>query len=61
MATQNQGATRTTKPWVRKRRRQITPPEELDDEREAKFQKSEEKAMFKEEGDDSSYKASDGE
>lgn len=61
VATQNQGATRTTKPWVRKRRRQRTPTEELDDEREAKFQKSEEKMMSKEEGDDSSYKASDGE
>ena len=61
VAIQNQGATRTAKSWVRMRRRQRTPPEELDDERETKFQKSEEKVMSKEERDDSSYKPSDGE
>lgn len=59
VATQNQGATRTAKPWIRKRRRQRTPPKELDDEPEAKFQKSEEKGMSKEERDDSLYKPSD--
>lgn len=35
MAKQNEGATRTAKPWVRKRRRTRTPP--VDDEREARF------------------------
>ena len=58
---QNQGATGADRTWVRKRRRQKTPPEELDDNREAKFQKTEEKVMSQAEKDDSSYKASDGE
>lgn len=61
MAKQNQGATRTTKPWVRKRRRQRTPPEELDDKQEAKFQRIEEEAISKAERDDLSYKPSDRE
>lgn len=59
---QKQGAVRETKPWVRKRRRQQTPPEELDDSREVQFRKIEEEAIAKAEKDDSSYKTtSDGE
>lgn len=57
----NQGATRPERKWVKKRRRQRTPLEELDDKREAKFQKIEEKVMSQAEKDDSSYKTSDGE
>ncbi|OAQ59075.1 hypothetical protein VFPPC_12275 [Pochonia chlamydosporia 170] len=53
---QKQGAVRETRPWVRKRRRLETPPEELDDNREAKFRKIEEKAISQAEKDDSSYK-----
>ena len=59
---QKRGAVTDKKQWVRKRRRQRTPPEELDDSREAKFRKIEEKAMAKAEKDDSSYRTtSDGE
>jgi hypothetical protein len=45
----------------RKRRREKIPPEKLDDNREAKFKKGEEKVMSQAEKDDSSYKTSDGE
>ena len=58
---QNQGATRPERKWVGKRRRQKTPPKELDDKRETKFQKMEEKVMSKAEKDDSSYMTLDGE
>lgn len=61
MLKQNHGATRAERPWVRKRRRQTTPSEELDDKREAKFQKIEEKMLSQADEDDSSYKTSDGE
>lgn len=61
MLKENNGVTRAETPWVRKRRRQRTPPEELDDMREAKFQRTEESVVFKAEKDDSSYKTSDGE
>lgn len=59
--SQNPQPTRPERQWVGKRRRQRTPPEELGDEREAKFQKIEEDVMSKGEKDDSSYKTSDGE
>jgi hypothetical protein len=61
MLKENHGATRAERPWVRKRQQEKTPPEELDDKREAKFQKIEEKVMSQAEKDDSSYKTSDGE
>ncbi|OAA33951.1 hypothetical protein NOR_08744 [Metarhizium rileyi] len=51
---QGQGVVRETKPWVRKRRRQETPPEELHDSREAKFPKIEESVMAQAEKDASS-------
>jgi hypothetical protein len=47
--------------WLRKRRQQRTPPEELDYKREAKFQKIVEKVMSQVEKDNSLYKTSDGE
>ena len=58
MIKQERGTVRRSKPWVRKRRRQNTPPEELDHKREKRFQKEEDKAREKAEKDDSSYKAS---
>ncbi|GAO13113.1 hypothetical protein UVI_02024720 [Ustilaginoidea virens] len=57
MVKQNQGAVMETNRWVGKRRRQRTPPEELDDDREAKFQKIEDKVMAQAEENDSSYEA----
>jgi hypothetical protein len=42
---QNQCTTRPESQWVGKRRRQRTPLEELDYNREAKFQKIKEKVM----------------
>ena len=58
MIKQEKGTVRRSKPWVRKRRRQHTPPEELDHKREKRFQKEENKAGEKAQNDDSSYKAS---
>ena len=56
---ENQYATK--RQWVGKRQRQKMPQEELDDRREAKFQKIEEKVMSQVEKDDSLYKTSDRE
>lgn len=58
MIKNKQGVVTDTKPWVRKRRRSITSGDELSPRHEAKFQRSEEKAVAQMEGDDSSFKNS---
>ena len=47
-------------PGTRKRRRESTPPEELDDEDERRFQASEAQAEGRAEQDDSSYDGGSG-
>jgi hypothetical protein len=51
------GAVRPSTPWVRKRKRENTPPEELDPYREKRFRK-EDRAEQVAEKDDLSYKSS---
>ncbi|KAG9229628.1 hypothetical protein BJ875DRAFT_488739 [Amylocarpus encephaloides] len=53
-----EGLVRSTKPWVRKRRRDSTPPEQLDPDREGRFAEQEQRALKKAMRDDVSYKAS---
>ncbi|KAI9734349.1 MAG: hypothetical protein M1834_002455 [Cirrosporium novae-zelandiae] len=55
---QERDAPSPTRPWVRKRRRHSTPPEELEQEREKRFQEDEDRASVQAAQDDSSYKAS---
>jgi hypothetical protein len=55
---QERGVVRPTKPWVRKRRRESTPPEELEQKHEERFREDEERAVERVAKDDSSYKAS---
>jgi len=55
---QGEGLTRSTKPWVRKRRRDSTPPEQLMSDREGRFAEEEQRAAKKAMTDDVSYKAS---
>lgn len=52
------GAPRRLQPWTTKRRRQQTPPEELDESRERKFRKNETEALRLAEAEDSSYENS---
>jgi len=52
-----EGLMRSTKPWVRKRRRDSTPPEQLDSDRERRFTEQEQRAAEKVMRDDVSYKA----
>lgn len=53
-----ESSTGTLKPWVRKRRRDSTPPEQLSSDRERSFVEDEERAIKRAAKDDSSYKAS---
>lgn len=55
---QGEGLVRSTIPWVRKRRRDSTPPEQLDSDREGRFAEQEQRAAKKAMIDDGSYKAS---
>ncbi|KAH8724189.1 hypothetical protein GQ44DRAFT_709277 [Phaeosphaeriaceae sp. PMI808] len=55
---QGEGLVRSDKPWIKKRYRDNTPPEELDSDREGRFVEDEERAAKKVMIDDSSYKAS---
>ncbi|KFY05437.1 hypothetical protein V491_09128 [Pseudogymnoascus sp. VKM F-3775] len=55
---QKEGLVRSTKPWVRKRRRDSTPPEQLDSDREGIYAEQEQRAAKKAMKDDGSYKAS---
>lgn len=52
-----EGLVRSTKPWVRKRRRSSTPLEQLHLDREGKFVEQKERAAKKAIKDESSYKA----
>jgi hypothetical protein len=51
------GWSRPSKPWVRKRAREISPDEKLEERHEKRFREDEEKVEEKMEADDSSYKA----
>lgn len=51
-------ATSTSKPWTRKRLRDLTPPEQLSSDREQSFVDREERAAKRAAKDDSSWKAS---
>jgi len=51
-----EGLVRNSTPWARKRRRVSTPPEELDSDREGRFEKEEQRAIRKATMDDVSYK-----
>ncbi|TVY90308.1 hypothetical protein LAWI1_G003603 [Lachnellula willkommii] len=53
---QKAGVVRSTKPWVRKRRRESTPPEELKHKDEKRFRAHETRAEDDAAKDDSSYK-----
>ena len=55
---QGEGLTTTDKPWIRKRRRDSTPPEQLDLDREDRFAEDEERAAKKAMMDDGFYKPS---
>jgi len=55
---EDRGVVRPTKPWVRKRRRQETPSETLDQTREKRFREDEKRAADEAVREDSSYKAS---
>lgn len=52
------GWSRSSKPWVRKRHREITPDERLEERHEKRFWEDEERVEGKMVGDDSSYQAS---
>ncbi|TVY81589.1 hypothetical protein LSUE1_G007487 [Lachnellula suecica] len=56
-----EGLVRNSTPWARKRRRISTPPEELDSDREGRFEKEEQRAIKKTTMDDVSYKTSSSE
>jgi len=56
-----EGLVRNSTPWTRKRRRVSTPPEELDSDRESRFEKEEQRAIKKATMDDVSYKTSSSE
>lgn len=58
---QGEGLVRRTKPWVRKRRRDSTPPEQLDLDREGIFTQQEHRAAKKAMTDDVAYKPSSSE
>jgi hypothetical protein len=58
---QGEGLARSTKPWVRKRRRDSTPPEQLGSDREGRFAEEEQRATKRAIQDDGSYKASSSE
>jgi hypothetical protein len=53
---QGEGLTRSDKPWIRKRRRDSTPPEQLDLDHEGRFAEDEERAAKKAVVDDASSK-----
>lgn len=53
-----EGLVRSSKPWVKKRRRDSTPPEQLDSDREDRFAKEEQRVAKKAMMDDGSYKTS---
>jgi hypothetical protein len=55
---QGEGLITSDKPWIRKRRRDSTPPEQLDLDREGRFAEDEERAAKKAMMDDGSYMAS---
>jgi len=55
---QSEGLTRSTKPWVRKQRRDSTPPEQLESDREGRFAEEKQRAARKAMRDDVSYKTS---
>ncbi|KAH7354792.1 hypothetical protein BKA65DRAFT_581321 [Rhexocercosporidium sp. MPI-PUGE-AT-0058] len=57
-AKQGEGLVRSTKPWVRKRRRNSTPTEQLNSDRESEFAEQERRQAKKAMMDDGSYKAS---
>jgi hypothetical protein len=56
-----EGVVTSDTPWVKKRRRDSTPPEQLDTDREGRFVKQEQRAAKKAMVDDVSYKASSSE
>jgi hypothetical protein len=53
-----EGLVRSFTPWVKKRRRDSTPPEQLDSDREGRFAEEEQRVAKKAMMDDGSYKAS---
>ncbi|KAG9246897.1 hypothetical protein BJ878DRAFT_532941 [Calycina marina] len=53
-----EGLVRSVKPWVRKRRRDSTPPEQIASDREGRFAEQEQREAKKAMKDDVSYKAS---
>ncbi|ESZ91860.1 hypothetical protein SBOR_7766 [Sclerotinia borealis F-4128] len=55
LVDQRKGIVMQEKLWVRKRRRSITPEEELDEKREKSFRRDEQEAQQREAKDDSSY------
>ncbi|KAF7908557.1 uncharacterized protein EAF01_004312 [Botrytis porri] len=56
-----EGLVRSSTPWVKKRRRDSTPPEQLDSDRESRFNKQEQKTAKKAMMDNISYKTSSSE
>jgi len=56
-----EGLARSTKPWVRKRPRKSTPPEERDLDQEGRFAEQEQRAEKKAMRDDVSYRDSSSE
>ncbi len=58
---QGHGRSRQTKPWVKKRPRDMTPPEQLSSDCENEFADDEERVAKRGEMDDSSYKESSSE
>ena len=56
-----EGVVRSDIPWVRKQRRDSTPPEQLDSDREGRFAEQEQRAAEKAMMDNDSYKASSSE
>lgn len=55
---QGEGLARSTKPWVKKRRRDSTPPEQLGSDREGRFAEEEQRAAKKSIRGGVPYKAS---
>lgn len=55
---QGEGLVRSDKPWIRKRRRDTTPPDQLDSDCEGSFVEDEERVAKKAMITEGSYKAS---
>ena len=58
---QGEGLVMSTMPWRRKRRRDSTPPEQLDSDREGMLAEQERRVIQKAMMDDNSYKATSSE